>query len=881
MNPSSPEGETLVPEKNDVRAESSFEHWLRRQFPNHSLRSLREALKLHAEGAPVPYLAFYQKDAMESLKCKDLYKLVDAKSEWEEISRKQTHVLQEVQAQGKLTDELRQTIERSFDLDRLEDLYAPFKLKRQSLGAMAREAGLGVLADYLWEKSHGGTPAEISGESLEQKAESFVKADSKYTAVEMVLKGVQDILVERIAENSELRSLVRGAVFRRSKIKAAKGPKAKLNSKYTKYFDYQEPIGSLKKENASYRYLVMRKAWMEDELTLSFDRPEEGVLIEKFEETACLNKESIGAELLLQAARLALKGNVYTVMENEAHRSLKEEAEKHVIVMLAENLQKKLLRPAFGQKAVMGIDPGTANHPCSLALIDATGKYLLHLSFRLEEAGDSMKEEFLKSLETLQISAIAVAHGPRAKELRDKFREILTQAGKELPTVEVHEHSANIYASSPSAKEEFPELDVNTRRALFVARYLQDPLTAILRLEPKFLSLGELQHEVPQGKLNRALQETIEFCVNFVGVDVNYSTGSVLSRVAGLNLDLAKAIIHARNEKGLFKIREELKKVSGFTDKTFLYSAGFLKIRGQAPLENTFVHPNFYGKLEAFAQKEGCSLTAMSPENLTKIEEFLAPEIGPLVAKNMVYELAHLGEDPRGEYETFHYSESLKTIADIQKGARYPGIVTNVTSFGVFVDIGIEQDGLVHISDLAGIMAKNPHDSLFPGDQVDVFVTNVNVEKKQISFSMSNPAVKEEWRKAKAERGAARHPRREEPRRRRPEQNTGAAVQPAATPQEAQQQQAPNGVDARDTRQPRDNREPRRDFRPRRDSKEKDIKAPPRKEKKPQRDPKTGAVVKLGEEYSKRDGPRVPSRAQPTTFNPFANLADLLKTKEK
>ncbi len=852
--------EVKVPEhKNDVKAESPFEFWLKRQNPQHSMRSLREAMKLLNEGAPVPFVAFFQKDAIENLRTRDLYRLMEAKTTWEEIHKKQQYLLQEIQAQGKLTPELKNTIERSTDLDRLEDLYAPFKLKRQSLGLAAREAGLLPLADYIWDKAHGQTPSEIAGETLEQKAEAFVKADTKFANVESVLKGVGDIFVERIAENFELRTLVRGTVLRRSKIRATKGPKAKANSKYSKYFEYQEPIGSLKKSNASHRYLAMRRGWMEDELALSFERPDEGVLLEKFEEFACPHKEAMGAELLQHAARLALKGNVYTVMENEAHRELKEEAEKHVIEVMAENLQKKLLHPAFGAKAVLGIDPGSAQHPCALALLDKDGKFLVHLNFKLEEATDSMKEEFLKSIENLHVQAIAVAHGSRAKEVRDSFRSILASAGKELPIVSVHEHSANIYASSPVAKEEFPELDLNTRRAVFVGRYLQDPLSALLRLETKFFSLGELQHEVNQGQLRHALQETIEFCVNFTGVDVNTAPTFVLSRVAGLNIDIAKSIVQHREKEGAFTSREQLKKLAGMSEKAFRFAAGFLKIPGAAnPLENSFVHPMFYEFIS-------------SPTAVEEAEKAITEKFGAHVAANIAYELKHLGEDPRGPFEHVEHNPDLKTIADLKRDVAYRGIVTNVTSFGTFVDLGIEQDGLVHISEL-GSLAKNPHESLFPGDQVTVFVSNVNEEKKQISLTMRDPANKPPQRQRR-ERPAGATGERRPPRRPREDRRPAPG---AAAPVDGAQQAAP-GMEGEHPRRPRrDDRRPHRGEQ-RADSAPKE----PKKPKKPNRDPKTGAIVKLDDEYSKKAGPRLPSKAQVVTFNPFANLASMLKDKEK
>lgn len=891
----------------DVKPKSPMEHWLKRQHPGHTLRGMLEALREIESGTPVPYLAFFGRDKTEGLKTSDLYQLIESKQEWEEVARKQKHLIQEIQSQGKLSDELKTQIERSSDLDRLEDIYAPFKLKRQALVVQAREAGLQPLADYVWDKAHGTETAELPGETLADKAAPFAKADSKYADAETVLKGVQDILVERIAEAFELRSLVRSTVFRRSKVRAAKGSKAKPNSKYSKFFDYQEPIGSLKKPNASHRYLAMRRGWMEDELVLSFERPDEGVLLEKFEEFASPSKDTIGHEMLVQAARLALKGSVFTVMENEAHRHLKEESEKHVVETLSENLRKKILRPGLGRKAVMGIDPGSGNHPCSLALLDSDGKLLLQMPFKLEEMTDTSKQEFLQSLENLKIEAIAVAHGPRSKEVREGFRKILEEAGRSIPIIAVHEHTSSIYSSSPAGKEEFPSLDVNSRRAVFVARYLQDPMSMILRLDPKFLSLGEFQHEVSQGKLRAALQRTIESAVNFAGVDPNSTPAHVLSHVSGLNTELARALVQAR-EAAPFKSREDLRKVLG--DK-FEAAAGFLRIAGSPErLDQTFVHPNAYEAVKAFAAEQGSDPFSLSEEQIAKLEqdEKLLAAVGPANAKNIAYELSHSNEDPRGEFKTFDYDPSLKTLADLKPQTAYPGVVTNVTSFGAFVDIGIDQDGLVHISELTDALAKNPFDSLYPGDSVTVFVSGVNEEKKQISLTMKTGGGRGE-RRPRGERGAPRGDRK--PR--------GPRRPPRGAPQEgAAQAVGPDGAPI-EGGQPRERRE-RRDRRPRRDGEgsvdtgsrpsrfrgkegenqgegsggpggrgprrnEEDRK--PRAPKKPQRDPKTGAIVKFDDEEGggrgRRgdSGPRIPTKVKPHTFNPFANLANLMKDKQE
>ncbi|MCO5144354.1 MAG: S1 RNA-binding domain-containing protein [Oligoflexia bacterium] len=850
--------------KNDRKAKTPFEHWLKRQYPSYSLDGMLRAYASFDEGMPVPYVAFYQKELTGGLKTADLWRLLDARSDWDEISRKQNHIITDIQSQGKLSPELKLQIERSSDLDRLEDLYAPFKLKRQTLGQQAREAGLGKFADYLWALAHNQEPQEqITGESLEEKAKNFVQVDGKYQSVENVLKGIQDILVEKISEIFELRSLVRSAVLRRSKLKAQKGPKAKPNSKYAKFFDYQEPIGSLKKSVASHRYFMMRKGWMEDELVLSFERPDEGILLEKFEEIACPNKESLGVEVISQSARLALKGNVYTVMENEAHRMLKENAEQHVIETLSENLMKKLLRPGIGRKPVMGIDPGTGNQPASLALIDSSGKLLLNLEFKMTEATESMKQDFLSSLENLKIEAIAIAHGAKGKETRDHFAKMLQEAGKTLPIVTVHEHTAGIYASSPAAKVEFADLGLNARRSIFVARFLQDPLSILTHLETKFFSLGEFQHEVNQNKLKIALDRTLERAVNFIGVDPNHASPAVLNLVAGVSEEAAREIL-AYRQSNKFTNRKDLEKIPGYNAKV---SSGFFRFDQSTDiLDTTFIPSSFYSSIKNFFGSESLSKEMFSAEKIEALssDATLLDAIAKDGVSLVVDELKHFGEDPRGEFEYFQYSESLKVLSDLQKNTVYRGVVTNVTNFGAFVDIGIEQDGLVHISELVDAAAKNPFDSLFPGDFIDVWVNNVNEEKKQISLTMKDPQAKLAKNRARG--------RFKKTRNSRADLRTAddLAVSEDKENRDFDKQKNPRNRGKKRFRKPGEEvsaKDPRRESKP-------------KKEKKPRRDPKTGAIVKFEEEYGKMKGMKVPSKAKPHTFNPFAGLADLMRDKQ-
>ena len=848
-----------------------LDSWLKRWNPKLPLDGAKEALRLLSEGAPAAYIAKAKADLLGGLDLKTIHELQDKRVEWEELERRRKQIAKEIEQQGKMSEELKTNLERTFDLERLEDLFIPYRSKKQTLGVQAREAGLGVLADYLWKSGHGEPVDEISGETLLDKAKQFVKADTRYADPEGVLKGVLDILVEKIAEAPELRSHVRNAVFRRSKLKCSKGSKAKPNSKFTKYFNYQEPIGSLKKSGSGYRYLMIRKAWMEDELSVSFERPDEGVLLEEFEKFACTNKESIGAELLLQAARLALKGNVYTAVENEAHRNLREGAEVALTQSIAEAFRHKILRPPFGNRAVLAIVPVgiDENQVAHMVFLDSAGKLILQVAQKVSETNEAWEDDLIKSLNNLKIELVIVSHGPGFTKIREIFKKVFQKSGHAIPLISVHEPISSIYSSCPAGKEDFPDLDNSARKAAFLGRYVQDPLAALVRLDFKFFVINELQHEIAHPIMRQAFHRVLEECIAFLGVDLNHAPISLISRVPGIGVDLAKAIVAERENKGKFASLADIKRVAGITERALELSDGFFVIHnGASSLEAFPLTTKVRSALEA-------PLKALnwSPENLTEemqkaLEDNaeLKSAVGEHTLKAAIQALAHGKTDPRGEFILHQPEADLWTLADLKKDRSYDGIVTNVTTFGVFVDLGLDQDGLIHISQLPMESARNLFDTFFPSSRITVWVSQVNEEKKQISLALRNPADRPAPRKRQHQpRGEKRDAR---PPRRRPQEG----VDPnAAAPQDAESTDR--------AQQPRNFRGKRREARgdrpEQKDRKDRKPKAP----KKPSRDPKTGAVVRHDDEY-KHSGPRLPSRAQPTTFNPFANLADILKNKE-
>lgn len=844
-----------------------FDSWLKRRHPRWNLEAVHRALELLKDGVAPAFVVRYHADGIHGMQLWDIHALQDAKQEWDDLQRRKEQILKELE--GKESTALSEQLQRAWDLDRVEDLFIPHRSKKQTLGVQAREAGLEPLASEIWDEAH--TEGEGKGPLLERAA-PFVKADTRYADPEGVLKGVTDILVERVAENPDLRAQVRSAVFRRSKLRCSKGSKAKNPSKYSKYFDYQEPIGSLKKSSSLPRYLTIRKGWMEDELAVSFERPDEGSLLEAFESFACSNRSAPGAEMLLQAARLALKGNVYTAVENETHRHLRESAEECVADLAASALRKKVWRAPLGQKPVLSIVPGANGQSSYWAFLDGAGKVVFSTAFKPEEVNDQIKADLTQTMNNVDVQAVVVAHGPGGKATRNLVTSVLQ--GRQIPVTSVHEPLAGIYSTCPAGKEDFPDGEPGHRKAVFLGRFIQDPLPAVARLDSKFYSLVELQHEVPVGLLRRKLSRALESVIGEVGADLNLAPLGVLQRIPGLSQDQARALVARRENQGPFTHLSEIREVPGLTDRAVDAASGFLRISSSPdPLCHVLLRNSEREALGEVLKAQGWVSGPVDGEKLNA-DESLKSRLGALCLARAIHDLSHPGTDPRGPFVAQVFEGGFETLSDLKPGMQVKGYVTNITSFGVFVDVGLDQDGLIHLSELPIEVSRAPHEHLMAGSPLQAWVLGVNEAKGQISLSLRDPAQKaaeRDRRRGSGERkGGGRPPRG--PRRRE-----GAPPQHAAVPVEG----APS-ADARPPRRPRREgggdhppgekrgRGPKREGKPDR---------PPKKPQKPTRDPKTGAVMKLDDEY-RYDGPRLQSRAKPTTFNPFANLASLLKDKQ-
>lgn len=722
----------------------TFETWFKARHPEIPTSSAGTVLKLAAEGATVPFMARYRKEATGNLDEVAIQKTIDAKEKWDEIVKRQAYIVEEIEKQGKLTDELKGKILSAFELQTLEDLYLPYKQKRKTKATKAKEAGLEPLADWIWNCGHG-TETPQPGQTLELWAITFRNDQHEIKDAAAAIQGAQDILVERLAENLELRQFVRKAVFEEGAMKTEKGAKATANSKFEKYFTYQEPIESLLKPENSHRYLAARRGWMEEELKLVIggrvEDPEfENRLLARFEQEACTVPDSPGADVLKKAARLALKAHVLSSIESEVHTALKTVADEAAIKVFAENLRKLLLASPFGSKAVIGVDPGIRTG-CKVAVVDDSGKFLADTVFDLQgERGREQAKKMLgEVLKNGNIRAIAVGNGTAGRETETWLRGAVKELGQSVPVVMVNESGASVYSASEVAREEFPELDVTVRGAISIARRLQDPLAELVKIDPKSIGVGQYQHDVSQAALKKSLDQVVDSCVNAVGVDLNTASYHLLARVSGIGPSLAKGIVEYRGSNGLFKSRDELNNVPRFSKKAFEQAAGFLRIpSSENPLDNTGVHPERYPHLEGLAKKLGKSVRDFvgSGVALVKQAKELRDEIGAFTFDDIVKELEKPGRDPRDEFVAFQYREDIHEVKDLKPGMMCPGIVTNVTNFGAFVDIGVHQDGLVHISQLADRFVKDPREVVSPGDRVQVKVLEVNLEKSQIALTM-------------------------------------------------------------------------------------------------------------------------------------------------
>lgn len=728
----------------------NFYNWLSQTHTDIPEKSADAVLKLQAEGATVPFISRYRKEQTGNLNEVQVQAIIDGKENWDHLLKRKDHVLGEMENQKKLTPELKKLIQSTFDIHRLEDIYAPYKSKRKTKAMLAKEAGLEPFTDWIKKVC----TKQENYEELTQKAESFINTEHEIKTAQDVIDRSQFILIEELANNLNLREQVKKTVLKKGFLKSKKGKEAQANSKFEPYFDYQESIQNLFQPEKSHRYLALRRGWQQKELSLSIGAKEGE---EDFEEHLIQNflhqiyPHNIHQDLenyCRTIAKLAFKVSVLTKVHNEIHRELKEAGDTAAIDVFAQNISQLLMAAPYGAKAVLGIDPGIRTG-CKVAALDDAGKFIADTVIHTRTPADQAKakESLLKAIEKVNIKAIAVGNGTAGRETETFVRKVIKEAKLNIPVVLVNESGASIYSASDVAREEFPDLDLTVRGAISIARRLQDPLAELVKIDPKSIGVGQYQHDVSQVQLKKRLNLVVETCVNNVGVNLNTASYHLLAHVAGIGPTLAKLIIKHREKNGLFKTKTDVQKISRFNDTAFEQASGFLRIAGgKHPLDNTGVHPERYQALEEAAKKLGSNLADLLGPTAIKLkkEKSFVSQVGELTANDIILELEKPGRDPRDEFKTFEFRDDINEISDLKEGMTCPGVVTNVTNFGAFIDIGVHQDGLVHISQLADKFVKDPKDVVRPGEHVKVWVMSVDLNKKQIALSMKSDRQKDQ-----------------------------------------------------------------------------------------------------------------------------------------
>jgi uncharacterized protein len=717
--------------------EAPLQNYLAKMVPGVSAKSAQSVIELAAEGATVPFIARYRKEKTGNLDEVQIRQVMESHETFNEIVKRKAFLLKEIGEQNNLTEEIKKRIDISWDLGELEEIYRPFKKKKKTKATIAREAGLEPLANWIWDVGHGTLKDETP---IEVKAKEFLNAAKGIQIYDEALKGAQDILVEKTANDPELRFQVLKNYMEKGQViaKASKGYKP--NSKFEMYKEFQESVKSLLETKNTHRYMAMKRGWQEEELSLEVQGEDE-ILLKSFVRFATTNPDNPIGAFLANVAKTALTVYVTPSVVNEVHRALKEKSDFEAISVFAENVKKVLLASPFGAKCVLGVDPGIRTG-CKIALIDKAGRFISHTVMHTEtnDAETKAKALFTEVTKQIKIEAIAVGNGTHGRQTENFLRKILKDLNLEIPIIMVNESGASVYSASDVAREEFPDLDVTVKGAISIARRLQDPLAELVKVDPKSIGVGQYQHDVNQVQLKKSLDAVVESAVNNVGVDVNTASAALLSHVSGIGPATAQNLVKYREEKGVFQQRDELLKVPKFSAKVFEQAAGFLRIpSGKLVLDSTGIHPERYQAVKDMAQDMGVSLSDIIGEGAKKLLDQRtkwATLVGEFTFDDIVKELEKPGRDPRDPFKVFKFREDIFEVKDLTEGMICPGIVTNVTNFGAFVDIGVHQDGLVHISEISHKFVEDPRKVVNPGQQVTVKVLKVDTVKNQISLSM-------------------------------------------------------------------------------------------------------------------------------------------------
>jgi protein Tex len=707
----------------------------------------RRAIELLDEGATIPFIARYRKEVTGGMDEEQLRQLEKGVAYGRQLTERKTEVLATIQEQGKLTAELTRQIDAAVTLQEVEDLYLPFRPKRRTRATIAREKGLEPLADMvLAQKTFRGTPAEY--------AAKFVNAEKGVASAADALAGARDIIAERIAEDAEVRRTVRELMQRSATLgaKLAKnGADKDPDGKYQQYYEYNEPLSRI----PPHRRLALNRGEKEGVLSVGIGVPPE--VAERAVERLYVQGRSIFEGEVRAAVADSLKRLALPSIENEIRATLTEEAEAHAIKIFAANLRQLLLQPPIQGKVVLGIDPGFRTG-CKIAVIDPTGKPIEvnQTIYPHEPQKDTAvaKKILTALIAKHKVEIIAIGNGTASRETESFVAELISSLPAPKPAyIIVSEAGASVYSASEIARQEFPNLDATQRGNISIARRLQDPLAELVKIDPKSIGVGLYQHDVDQKQLAATLDAVVESCVNYVGVDVNTASVALLKHVSGVNKKVAENIVAYREKNGAFKSRDALRKVPGMGEKTFEQAAGFLKIpSGQNPLDNTFIHPESYTAATKLLGLLADNATKKLPPpdkvksfraDLLKNERKLTETartlgVGAPTLRDILDDLEKPGRDPREELPKPLLRQDILKMEDLQPGMILKGTVRNVVDFGAFVDIGVKQDGLVHVTEMSDRFVKNPLEIVNVGDVLDVRVLQVDARRGRISLSLKN-----------------------------------------------------------------------------------------------------------------------------------------------
>jgi uncharacterized protein len=698
-------------------------------------RQVAATAVLLEEGATVPFIARYRKERTGELDEVKITAIRDRLEQLEVLDKRRESIISSLEERKLLTEELRAKVETAATLNSLEDIYLPFKPRKRTRATIAKELGLEPLAETLWAQDASTEPEALAAPFVGNSVTVDAKT-STLDSVAAVLAGARDILAERINDDASARAQLRSLYLNKGVIKSTLiSGKEEEGAKFKDYFDWSEPAATA----PSHRILAMRRGETEGFLYFRLTPPESealGTLYGLF-----VRGNSKASEQVRLACDDCLKRLLGFAMEVEARGFYKKKADEEAIRVFADNLRELLLASPLGQKVTLGIDPGFRTG-CKVVLLDRQGKLLANeVIYPGRSRGEELEaaEAILNMIRLHKVEAIAIGNGTASRETEAFVKKLKLPASIQI--VVVSESGASIYSASEVAREEFPDHDVTVRGAVSIGRRLMDPLAELVKLDPKSIGVGQYQHDVDQAALKRSLDDVVVSCVNKVGVELNTASRHLLAYVSGLNSRTATSLVTHRDTNGPFKSRAELLKVSGLGPKAFEQAAGFLRIRDSAhPLDASAVHPERYELVDRMAADLGCSVSDLlrdpAKRAAIKLDNYVTPEVGLPTLKDIVAELAKPGRDPREKFEAFSFADGVEKVEDLQPGMKLPGIVTNVTAFGAFVDIGVHQDGLVHISQISDDFVKNPAEFLKVGQKVQTTVMEVDLARKRIALSL-------------------------------------------------------------------------------------------------------------------------------------------------